>query len=89
MEKEDLIIEFTRALKNAPNLLTASKISKFAPFGEKIARQLIKSGELRSIKYRGSDLVIKEDLIEYLASTANIPRQFNFVKVEEENEDWN
>jgi hypothetical protein len=83
MEKEDLIIEFTRILKKAPNLMTAITIAKFAPFGQKKARDLIKSGELRSIKYRGCSLVLKDDLIEYLANTANIPRRFGFMKEEE------
>ena len=86
MNKEDLIIEFTRILKNAPNLMTAKAVSKFAPFGEKRARDIIKSGELRSINYRSIRFVLKDDLIEYLASTANIPRHFGILKKENEDE---
>ena len=86
MNKEDLIVEFTRILQKAPNLMSATIVAKFAPFGQKRARELIKSGELRSINYRSVRLVLKDDLIEYLAETANIPRHFGILKKENADE---
>lgn len=42
MNKEDLIIEFTRILQKAPNLMSATIVAKFAPIWTKESKRVNK-----------------------------------------------
>ena len=73
MTKEEKIIELERMLKNCPEVLTPLKASRFAPMGKNAIYELIKKKELRAFVYRGSFLIAKADLIEYLADHSDDP----------------
>lgn len=54
-------------LREAPEIMTPIKVSRFSPLGKNHVYELIKSGELRSFVYQQSYIIAKCDLIEYLA----------------------
>lgn len=67
MTKEDKINQISRMLKNCPEILSPSKVIKWSPLGKNKVYEIIKNGDLRSFVYRGSYIIAKDDLIEYLA----------------------
>ena len=71
MTREELMVEFERLLRRAPELMTPMKVSRCSPLGKNRVYELIKSGELRSIIYQGGYLVGKDDLISYLVDHCN------------------
>ena len=73
MTKEEKIQELERMFKNCPEILTPIKASRFAPIGKNGIYELIKKQELRAFNYRGSYLIAKADLIEYLADHSDDP----------------
>ena len=79
MTKEEKIQELERMFKNCPEILTPIKASRFAPIGKNGIYELIKRNELRAFNYRGSYLIAKADLIEYLAdhSDDESPKRFS------------
>ena len=82
MTKEEKIQELERMFKNCPEILTPIKASRFAPIGKNGIYELIKKKELRAFNYRGSYLIAKADLIEYLAdhSDDESPKRFSVGK---------
>ena len=78
MNREELYKQYTQRLRGAPDVLTPSKIVKWTPFGKNRVYQLINSGELPSFPYRGTHIVAKADLIDYLVATANDPNGKRF-----------
>ena len=82
MTKEEKIQELERMFKNCPEILTPIKASRFAPIGKNGIYELIKKNELRAFNYRGSYLIAKADLIEYLAdhSDDKSPKHFSIGK---------
>ena len=78
MNTEELYKQYTQLLRGAPDVLTPSKIVKWTPFGKNRVYQLINSGKLRSFPYRGTHIVAKLDLIDYLVATANDPNGKHF-----------
>lgn len=71
MNTEELYKQYTQLLRGAQGVLTPSKIVRWTPFGKNTVYELINSGKLRSFQYRGSHIVAKADLIDYLVATAN------------------
>ena len=67
MTKEEKIIQLKKMLREAPEIMTPIKVSRFSPLGKNHVYELIKSGELRSFVYQQSYIIAKCDLIEYLA----------------------
>lgn len=86
MTKEEKIIQLTRMLREAPEIMTPIKVSRFSPFGKNHVYELIKTGELRSFVYRQSYIISKSDLIEYLAEHSDDKprRTISLSKVENE-----
>ena len=82
MTKEEKIQELERMFKNCPEILTPIKASRFTPIGKNGIYELIKKQELRAFNYRGSYLIAKADLIEYLAdhSDDESPKHFSIGK---------
>ena len=66
MTKEEKIIQLKKMLREAPEIMTPIKVSRFSPLGKNHVYELIKSGELRSFIYQQSYIIAKCDLIEYL-----------------------
>ena len=60
-------------LKNCPDVLTARKVVNWTPLEKNTVYDILKSGELPSIKYRGSYIISKADLIRYLVDHVNAP----------------
>ena len=77
-EHKRIIQAVTHLLRGAPDVLTPSKIVRWTPFGKNTVYELINSGKLRSFQYRGSHIVAKADLIDYLVATANDPNGKRF-----------
>ena len=71
MTHNEIVAEFERMLRNAPDLMTPMKVSRCSPIGKNRVYALIKIGELKSIVYQGGYLIAKVDLIEYLADHCN------------------
>ena len=71
MNAEELHKQYTQLLRGAPDVLTPTQIVRWTPFGKNTVYELINSGKLRSFQYRGSHIVAKADLIDYLVVTAN------------------
>ena len=67
MTKEEKIIQLKKMLREAPEIMTPIKVSRFSPLGKNHVYELIKGGELRSFVYQQSYIIAKCDLIEYLA----------------------
>lgn len=58
--------EMERMLAKCPEILTPTKTVRWSPLGKNKVYELLKNGELRSFKYRGSYIISKDDLIDYL-----------------------
>ena len=86
MTKEEKIIQLTRMLREAPEIMTPIKVSRFSPLGKNYVYELIKTGELRSFIYQQSYIIAKCDLIEYLAEHSDDKprRTISLSKVENE-----
>lgn len=67
MTEEKKIIQLEKLLRNAPEIMTPIKVSRFSPLGKNRVYELIKTGELTSFIYQGTHIIAKSDLIEYLA----------------------
>ena len=78
MNAEELHKQYTQLLRGAPDVLTPTQIVRWTPFGKNTVYELINSGKLRSFQYRGSHIVAKADLIDYLVATANEPNGKRF-----------
>ena len=80
MTKEEKIQELERMFKNCPEILTPIKASRFAPIGKNAIYELINKNELRAFVYRGSFLIAKADLIEFLADHSDDPSPKHYFK---------
>lgn len=67
MTREEKITELERMLRNAPEILSPVKASRFSPFGRNRIYELIKTKALRAFIFQGSYMICKNDLIEYIA----------------------
>ncbi len=81
MEQNEMYKAIEHLLENCPDVLTPKKIVRWSPLGKNTVYEIIKKGELRSFKYRGTYLIAKSDLVQYLVDHANDkPRRNLFVK---------
>ena len=71
MAKEKHIKALKRLLKGAPEIMSPRQASKWSPLGKNLVYELIHKGELQSFRYRGTFLIAKSDLIDYLATHAD------------------
>ena len=71
MKQNNVKESIERLLKNCPDVLTARKVINWTPFGKNTVYEILKSGELPSLKYRGSYIISKADLIQYLVDHVN------------------
>ena len=78
MTKEEKVAQFKKMLKNAPEIMTPIKVSRFSPLGRNHVYELIKSGELPVFVYRQTYIIAKDDLIEYLAEHCEDASRRNF-----------
>ena len=66
-------------LRKVPDALSTMKASRCSPLGKNHIYELIKSGELRAFVYKGSYLIAKIDLIEYLADHSDEKSRRNYM----------
>lgn len=71
MSKEQHIRALERLLKGAPEIMSPRQASKWSPLGKNLVYELIHKGELQSFRYRGTFLIAKSDLIDYLSTHAD------------------
>ncbi|MBO5938441.1 MAG: helix-turn-helix domain-containing protein [Clostridia bacterium] len=62
---------FENLLFGAPEVMTPMQVAKWTPYGRNTVYAMLKSGELPSIQYRGSYLISKSDLIDYMVAHAD------------------
>lgn len=58
-------------MRRCPDILTPIKAACWSPLGKNTIYSLIKSGDLRSFRYKGGYIISKDDLINYLLSHAD------------------
>ena len=67
---------FEKLLFGAPDVMTPMQVARWTPYGRNTIYAMLKSGELPSIQYRGSYLISKSDLIDYMVAHADdMPRK--------------
>ena len=71
MTRDEKKRELTRMLKKAPEILSPRKAAQWSPLGRNAVYDLIRTGELRSFRYRDSYIIAKDDLIENLLDHAD------------------
>ena len=71
MTNEERREAVARLLKNAPDVLTPREVSKWTPYGRNTVYAMLRSGELPSIQYRGTYLISKAELVEYMTAHAD------------------
>lgn len=79
MTREEKIIQLEKMLRKVPDALSPMKASRCSPLGKNHIYELIKSGELRAFVYKGSYLIAKIDLIEYLANHSDEKSRRNYM----------
>ena len=65
--REERIKEFETMLRNAPEIMSPLKVTKFSPFGKNRVYEMIRTKELKAYKYQNTYIIAKVDLVEYLA----------------------
>ena len=71
MTNEERREAVARLLKNAPDVLTPREVAKWTRYGRNTVYAMLRSGELPSIQYRGTYLISKAELVEYMAAHAD------------------
>ena len=71
MTNEERREALARLLKNAPDVLTPREVAKWSRYGRNTVYAMLRSGELPSIQYRGTYLISKAELVEYMTSHAD------------------
>ena len=67
---------FEKLLTSAPEVMTPMQVAKWTPYGRNTVYAMLRSGELPSIQYRGTYLISKAELVEYMIAHADdIPRK--------------
>ena len=67
---------FEKLLAGAPEVMSPLQVSKWTPYGRNTVYAMLRSGELPSIQYRGTCLISKAELVEYMTTHADdIPRK--------------
>lgn len=87
MTRNEVIAEFERMLRKAPDLMTPLKVSRCTPLGKNRVYELIKNGEIPSIIYQNSYIVAKTDVIEYLADHINDKNRRHFALAEKKGDE--
>lgn len=70
MTQEKQKAKLQKMLKKCPEILTPMKAVKWAPIGKNAIYASIKNGEIESFVYKGSYIITKDALIDYLVKTA-------------------
>ena len=78
MTREHKISIFEKMLHKAPDVMTPPMVPKYAPFGKNKLYEILQNGELKSYKYKRTRIIVKIDLIEYLADHCDDPSQRTF-----------
>ena len=62
---------FEKLLAGAPEVMTPMQVAKWTPYGRNTVYAMLRSGELPSIQYRGTYLISKAELVEYMTAHAD------------------
>ena len=76
--REEKIKDFEQMLRNAPDFMFTQTLLKFSPFGKNKTYELLNTKQLKSYIQRGTRIILKKDLIEYLADHCDDPRKNGF-----------
>ena len=71
MTNEERREAVARLLKNAHEVLTPREVAKWTHYGRNTVYAMLRSGELPSIQYRGTYLISKAELVEYMTAHAD------------------
>jgi excisionase family DNA binding protein len=71
MTNEEKSKALERLLRKCPDVLTIVSAAKWIHMSKNTIHALVKEGVLFSYKYRGSYLISKADLIDYLVATTD------------------
>lgn len=71
--REEKIKDFEQMLRNAPDFMFTQTLFKFSPFGKNKTYKLINTKQLKSHIHKGTHIILKKDLIEYLADHCDDP----------------
>lgn len=71
MKQNEIREAIEHLLKNCPEILSPKKVAKWSPLGKNEVYELLKKGELPSVRYRGAYIIAKRDLVQYLVDHAN------------------
>ena len=78
MTTEERREAIARLLKNAPDVLTPREVAKWSRYGRNTVYAMLKDGTLPRYVFRGSSLVGKEDLIDFMVEhTDDIAHRYN------------
>jgi excisionase family DNA binding protein len=79
MTNEERREAVARLLKNAPDVLTPREVAKWTRYGKNTVYAMLKDGTLHGYVFRGSYLVGKEDLIDFMVEqTDDIAYRYRF-----------
>ena len=73
--REEKIKDFEQMLRKAPDFMFTQTLLKFSPFGRNKTYELINTKELKSYIQKGTHIVLKKDLVEYLADHCDDPKE--------------
>ena len=62
---------FEKLLAGAPEVMSPLQVANWTPYGRNTVYAMLRSGELPSIQYRGTYLVSKAELVEYMTAHAD------------------
>ncbi len=65
--REEKIKDFEQMIRNAPDFMFPQTVMRFSAFGRNKVYELINTKQLKSYIQKGTHIVLKKDLIEYLA----------------------
>lgn len=71
--REKKIKDFEQMLRNAPDFMFTQTLIKFSPFGINKTYALINTKQLKSYIQKGTRIIFKKDLVEYLADHCDDP----------------
>lgn len=78
MTNEERREAVAKLLKNAPEVLTPREVATWSRYGRNTVYAMLKDGTLKGYVFRGSYLVGKEDLIDFMVEhTDDIARRFH------------
>jgi excisionase family DNA binding protein len=63
---------FEKLLAGAPEVMPPLQVPKWTPYGRNTVYAMLRSGKLPSIQYRGTHLISKAELVEYMTAHADI-----------------